>query len=242
MSYENRGKTITLISDAAYDTRYVAVKKTSTNEQFTIASAGDVPVGILQDPTPAGKAAAVLIDGVSFVKAGGTIAAGAAVAVGTGGVGVTATEGVTPFGIALNAATAAGDIISVLLKTSGNPASTAVILTYTSADLSAGDDITAAPVGAAAFNGTLVGAKVISTGSAEGIDDDNTSVFEIKVGSTVLADFTFDATNAFPAAGAAQDLDLGNDTAVEEGDVITLSVTNGTSANLPIFVVQLFFV
>jgi hypothetical protein len=87
-----------------------------------------------------------------------------------------------------------------------------------------------------------VGAKVISTGSAAGIDDTNTSVFEIKVGTTVLADFTFDTDHAFPAAGAAQDLDLGEVVSVEDGDVITLSVTNGATANLPIFVVQLFFV
>ena len=242
MSYENRGKTISLVADADYETRYIAVKKNSVDEQFTVCAAGDVPVGILQDPTPANKAAAVLISGVSFVKAAGAIAAGASVATAAGGLATTATEGATPFGVALNAASAAGDIISVLLKTSGNPASTAIVLSYTSSDLEAGDDIAAAPIGAASFNGTLVGAKVISTGAAAGVDDDNTSVFEVKVGSTVLADFTFDATNAFPAAGAAQDLVLGAEVAVEADDIITLSVTNGATADLPIFVVQLFFV
>lgn len=242
MSYENRGKTISLIADAAYTNRYIAVKKTSVDEQFTVCGAGDIPVGILQDPTPAGKAAAVLIDGVSFVKAGGAIAAGASVACGANGVGVVATEGVIPFGVALNAASAEGDIISVMLKTVGNPSTNSVILSYTSAELGAGDDIANAPIGAAAFNGNLVAAKVISTGAAVGVDDSNTSVFEVKVGNTVLASKTYNATNAFPAAGVADDLTLGASTTVEADDVITLSVTNGTTANLPIFVVQLFFI
>lgn len=115
MSYENRGKTISLVADADYETRYIAVKKNNVDEQFTVCAAGDVPVGILQDPTPANKAAAILISGVSFVKAAGAIAAGASVATAAGGLATTATEGVTPFGVALNAASAAGDIISVLL-------------------------------------------------------------------------------------------------------------------------------
>jgi hypothetical protein len=242
MSYENRGKTISLIADAKYGDRYLAVKKTDTAEGFTVCGAGDIPVGILQDPTPAGKAAAVLINGVSFVKAGGVIAAGASVACGANGVGVVATEGVIPFGVALNAASAEGDIISVLLKTAGNPSANSVILSYTSADLSAGADLSNVVVGAAAFDGNLVAAKVISTGSAAGIDDDNTSVFEVKVGTTVLASKTYDDTNAFPAAGAADDLTLGEDITVEADDVITLSVTNGAAADLPIFIVQLFFV
>lgn len=117
-----------------------------------------------------------------------------------------------------------------------------VILSYTSADLAAGADIADAPVGAAAFNGTLVAAKVISTGAAAGVDDANTSVFAIKVGVTTLASKTYDTANAFPAAGVADDLTLGEAVSVATDDVITLSVTNGATANLPIFVVQLFFI
>lgn len=119
MSYENRGKTISLVADAAYTDRYIAVKKTkktAVDEQFTVCATGDVPVGILQDPTPAGKAVAVLINGVSFVKASAPIAAGDKVTTAAGGLAVTAGEDVVPYGTALNAATAAGDIISVLLQ------------------------------------------------------------------------------------------------------------------------------
>lgn len=119
MAYENKGKTITLIADKEYTDRYVAVKMSTVDETFTACGAGDAPVGILQDPTPAGKPVAVLINGVSFVKAGGAIAAGTDVITAAGGVAVAATEGTTPFGVTLNAATAEGDIISVLLKIGG---------------------------------------------------------------------------------------------------------------------------
>lgn len=242
MSYENKGKSITLISDAAYNTRYVAVKQTNVPEVFTICLAGDAPVGILQYDTPANQACEIMVDGVSFMVAGAAIAAGASIAAGAGGVAVTAQGGATPFGIALNAAAAAGDIISVLMKPVGNPAATAVIMTYTSANLAADADITAGVVGVAAFDGELVGAKIVSTGAAAGIDAANTSKFELKVGAVKVSELTFDDAVLFPGAGEVADLPLVPPVAVQTNDVITLDVTNGATADLPVFVVQLFFV
>lgn len=242
MSYENRGKTITLLAAADVTDRYLAVKTTSTAETFAVCGAGEAAVGILQDPVKAGMAGAVMINGVSFIEAAGAIAAGAAVASNAAGKGVAAVDEAIPFGMALNAASAAGDIISVLLQPTGNPASAVIVLSYTSADLAAGGDLAGVVIGAAPFNGTLVGAKVISTGSAVGVDASNTSAFEVKVGSTTLASKTFNNTVAFPAAGVAADLTLGSDVTVTENDVIKLSVTNGDTADLPIFVVQLFLV
>ena len=242
MSYENKGKAISLIADAAYTSKYIAVKKNAVAEQFTVCSAGDIPVGILQDPTPANKAAAVLISGVSFVEASDAIAAGAAVATANDGLAVTAGVGVVPFGIALNAASAKGDIISVLLKTAGNPAAAippSVLLTYKSADLAAGADIAGDILGAAPMDGALKSAKIVSTGAAAGIDGDNTSKVEIKVGTTVLASKTFDAEVVWPAAGASVDLTLAATPTIEEDDVILLAVTNGATADLPAFVLQL---
>lgn len=243
MSYENKGKTITLIANADYSDRYIAVKKTAVDEEFAVCGAGDVPVGILQFDVPKGKAGTVMTDGVSFVKAGGAIAAGASVTTDVGGVAVTAIEDDVPFGITLNAASAAGDIVSVLLKTAGNPTGplepAAVFLQYTSTDLAAGADITADILGVIPNDSKLKSAKVVSTGSASGIDAANTSAFEVKVGATVLASKTFNDTVAFPGANESVDLTLGAEVSLEENDVVTLSVTNGSTADLPIFVVQL---
>lgn len=115
MSYEDRGKAITLLSARDIDVRYVAVKKTSNNEEFDLCGADDVPIGILQTPTKKGTAGAVLINGVSFAIAADVIAAGAPVAPTTGGKIVAAGDAIS-FGTALNGATASGDIISVLLQ------------------------------------------------------------------------------------------------------------------------------
>ena len=240
MSYDNKGKTLSLISDAEYTSRYIAVKKSAVAEQFTVCAAGDVPIGILQEPVgAAGRAAQILIGGVSFVEASAAIAAGASVTTAGDGLAVTAGAGDTPFGVALNAATAAGDIISVLLKTVGNPSANQVILNYTAADLEAGADLTAQTIGTAGFAGTIVAAKVISLGVAAGVDAANTSVFAIKKGTTTLATKTFNNTVAFPASGAVASLTIA-EAAVGADDVLTLSVTNGATADLPAFIVQLF--
>ena len=116
MSYENRGKTISLIADVNYAKRYIPVSKTNVDEQFTLCAAGGAPVGVAQDPSKAGTACAIMINGVSMMHASAVIAAGAEVAVTADGTVAAAVAGAGAFGVALNAATAAGDIISVLLR------------------------------------------------------------------------------------------------------------------------------
>lgn len=70
---------------------------------------------ILQNTPEAGQAASVRVHGVSFGKAAAAIAKGAQVASDANGKLVTATAGTIVIGIALTAATADGDIITVLL-------------------------------------------------------------------------------------------------------------------------------
>jgi len=64
---------------------------------------------------PNRKGVSVRLMGTALVEAGGAIAAGAEVEVGVNGTAVAKVTGVA-VGIALNAATAAGDMIEVLLK------------------------------------------------------------------------------------------------------------------------------
>jgi hypothetical protein len=180
-----------------------------------------------------------IADGIMMVEAGAAITCGAKVASDANGKAIVAT-GDTFVGIAFSDAAAAGTIIAV--KTEGNlgkglDGKYLQTLMYTSADLAAGADLTDVPFGVTIKNGEILGIVVISTGAAAGIDDANTSVFSVDNGADTVASFTFNTANVFPAAGAAQELTL-DETAVSAGDVLTLSVTNGATADLPIFMVQ----
>jgi hypothetical protein len=117
MSYEQRGTCISLVALEDYtDKRYCAMKKTAgVDEVFELAAAGEKPIGFLQDGVGENQAGALMVNGTTFAIASEAIPAGSYVKVTTDGqIGVGAdTDGV---GQALNAATAVGDIISVLLK------------------------------------------------------------------------------------------------------------------------------
>lgn len=67
------------------------VKRDGAN--VVAGTAGDAAVGVLWNDPDETQAASVVYFGSPTVKAGGTIAAGAAVAVGTNGVAVAATAG-----------------------------------------------------------------------------------------------------------------------------------------------------
>jgi hypothetical protein len=84
-----------------------------------VAATNEIVVGVLQNkPQGPGHAATVAIAGVSFVQAGGTVAAGAPVKVHTTGEGVAATPGSDAaliVGVAL-AGAASGQLFPCLLK------------------------------------------------------------------------------------------------------------------------------
>ena len=78
--------------------------------------------GVLQDaPSAAGYPASIAIAGITKVVAGAAITRGDLVASGSAGKAKTATSGNRVLGIALEAATNDGDVISVLLKVQGAP-------------------------------------------------------------------------------------------------------------------------
>jgi hypothetical protein len=113
-------------------------------------------------------------------------------------------------------------------------------------DLSAGGDIAdrvllECPTGYAI---TLTSAKIISQGTAAGIDDSNTCVVLLENGtSNAIVSKTYDADPAFPAAGVVESLGTLSATykALAAGDLLTLSVTNGTAANTPLFAIQISY-
>ena len=115
MAYEMRGKTITLIADAAYAYRYYPVQKTAVDEQFTLCPVGEAPIGMAQYSTPADKAVMVMVDGISFATAAAEIPAGSPIAVAANGTVTVAATTAIPFGVSLNGAAVAGDMISIML-------------------------------------------------------------------------------------------------------------------------------
>jgi len=115
MALELKGMTISL--KASVDMtgkKYVPVKVTGEHI-FTPCAAAEQAVGFLQTEVKLGEAGQVMIQGITFAKAAAPIAAGVAVAVGANSTVATATVGQKVCGIALDAATAANDIISVLI-------------------------------------------------------------------------------------------------------------------------------
>ena len=78
-----------------------------------VASAGDRPLGVATTDFDTGEQASVATHGEILVEAGAAIAVGAEVESDASGRAVTKTTGVA-FGVARDAAAAAGDIIRVL--------------------------------------------------------------------------------------------------------------------------------
>ena len=78
-----------------------------------VASAGERPLGVATTDFDIGEQASVATHGEILVEAGAAIAAGAEVESDASGRAVTKTTGVA-FGVARDAAAAAGDIIRVL--------------------------------------------------------------------------------------------------------------------------------
>ena len=80
------------------------------------AENGEAVLGVSIYEADVGDIAGVDVAGIALVEAGAVIAAGAAVAAGTQGLAIAQTGTTKAAGTAIDAATAAGDVIRVLLK------------------------------------------------------------------------------------------------------------------------------
>lgn len=226
--------------------RFVSVNSSS---EGVIATAAGSAIGVSMNQAADGEVLEIA-DGIVMVEAGGEIAAGADVEVGANGKAVAKTTGIG-VGVALTGAASAGNVVAVKLMSVSNAngadgadgADAPLVQTfvYTAADLDAGADITDAIIGIvpAGYAATVIDAQVISTGAAAGIEDEKTSVVSLEVGSTKIAEVTFNADNAFPAAGKAEAITLTSAAdELDAGSVLLLTVTNDEAVNLPVFMVQ----
>lgn len=209
------------------------------------ATAAESAIGVSMNEADTGEVLE-LSDGIVMVEAEAKIVAGKDVQVGTDGKAITKTTGIG-VGVALTGAAGAGNFLAVKLvsvsATGGadgeNGKNTQTIL-YTSENLAAGVDLSDVVLGVVGGAGVISRVDIISAGSAAGIDAENTSVFGLKVGITAKAAITFDETVTFPASGAITAMTLEAIKTVAAGDVLLLDVTNGATADLPVFAVQVF--
>lgn len=122
MAYEQRGMSVgqeVAAADLSAKQFYlVAMSSTGWN----VAGAGTYVDGALQNKPASGAVCDVMVDGISKVVAGAAIAKGARIASTAAGKAVTAVTNDYSFGVALQAALADGDIISVLIVHQGKAA------------------------------------------------------------------------------------------------------------------------
>jgi hypothetical protein len=110
-------------------------------------------------------------------------------------------------------------------------------------DLAAGADIAARAVHAFNGEGWIVAARVVNqASSASGIDNSNTCVVAVGINAGTVASKTYNATTSFPGANAADLLGAITNAHAAAGDVLTLAVTNGSTANPGPFVVEVDYV
>jgi hypothetical protein len=113
---------------------------------------------------------------------------------------------------------------------------------YQVEDLAAGGDIATraimiVPTGKKA---TITDVKVISQGTAAGIDDSNTCVIAVTSNTDSIVSKTYNTSVTFPADGAAESLGSLNATnkVMAAGKYLKFAVTNGATANTPLFALQ----
>ena len=104
---------------------------------------------------------------------------------------------------------------------------------YKSADLAAGADIADIPILVCPFKGTITKIAFVGEADSAGIDASNTCVVLFEIGSTTVATETYNNTNTFPTKGTAESLTISS-SAIAKDEVLTLSITNGATADTPV--------
>ena len=124
MAYEESLKCISVEAGSDLSARQYRYVVINSSGQLAVASAGSKADGILQDdPSAAGQAATLAIDGVSKIQVGAAVTAGDDLAVGSNGLAVTATSGDVVVGRALTTGSGLNSIISALIVRAPEPLS-----------------------------------------------------------------------------------------------------------------------
>lgn len=111
--------------------------------------------------------------------------------------------------------------------------------TYLLANLAADGDLAATVIFAPSQDVRIRSITITPDGSVAGVDDSNTSVWTVASGVGTIVTETFDSSTAFPADNTQTSLGTLANTLVKAGDRLDLTVTNGTTADLPPVVVTI---
>lgn len=110
-------------------------------------------------------------------------------------------------------------------------------------DLGAGSDFAARAAHSFESPAWIASARVVNQATAaSGIDNSNTCVVTLATDAGTVASATFNATNTFPGTNAKKDLGAVSNAHAAAGYVMTLAVTNGTTANPGPFIVEVDYV
>ena len=110
-------------------------------------------------------------------------------------------------------------------------------------DLAAGADIAARAIHGFDADAWIVSARVVNQATtATGIDAGNTCVVALAVTAGAVASKTYTNTVVFPAANTQDSLGTVTNHHVPKGDVMTLAVTQGATANAGPFLVEVDYV
>jgi hypothetical protein len=117
------------------------------------------------------------------------------------------------------------------------------IFTYQVTNIGEGVDFTTRAIFESMFNmkNIITSARIISQGTAVGIDDSNTCIISILNGTNVIATKTYNTAIPFPDINVSDSLgDLSEIYKVlENGEKLHLEVTNGVTVDLPIFMLEI---
>lgn len=103
--------------------------------------------------------------------------------------------------------------------------------TYRLADLDANADLSASVIWAPGMDVYVHAVYIVPDGSAAGVDDSNTSVWNVSDGTTAMVTKTFNTSNAFPADNVQNTLGTVTKNVIASDGRVELTVTNGTTAN-----------
>jgi len=116
-------------------------------------------------------------------------------------------------------------------------------ITHAVENLAAAADIAARAIHNFDKEGWIIDARVVNQATAAaGIDASNSCVVALAINAGAVASETFDATPAFPGANAVASLGAITNPHAAKGDVLTLAVTNGTTADPGPFLVEVDYV
>lgn len=110
---------------------------------------------------------------------------------------------------------------------------------YDVGNLAAGADLAETAIHQFKEEAWIVEARIVNGATAaSGIDNSNTCVVAVKSGAASVASKTYNASVTFPAANAGDDLGTLTNQRAADDDVLTVTVTNGATADPGPFAVE----